>query len=205
MDPAQRLYFFATVGLRVEPGPGVTFGLSVELGSLPLAFHKAIEETVHSTLDQGLYGWEVLDCAVTLTHTAFFSPLSAAGDFRKMTPLVLMAALREAGTRVYEPVHRFELEIPPNAVSAVLLKLAELRAVPGEPAMGAASCTLHGTIPAGHVDEFAQALPALTQGEGVFLGEFDDYRPYPGKPPARPRTGENPLDRKEYLAQLARR
>ncbi|MFJ1761834.1 GTP-binding protein [Amycolatopsis sp. NPDC088138] len=205
MDPEQRLYFFATVGLRVEPGSGVTFGLSVELGSLPLAFHKAIEETVHRTLEQGLHGWEVLDCAVTLTHTAFFSPISAAGDFRKMTPLVLMAALREAGTRVHEPVHRFELEVPANAVSAVLLKLAELRAIPGEPVLGPASCTLHGTIPAGHVDEFTQALPALTQGEGVFLSEFDDYRPYPGKPPVRPRTGENPLDRKEYLARVARR
>ncbi|MEV4148233.1 translation factor GTPase family protein [Amycolatopsis sp. NPDC049691] len=205
LDPAQRLYFFATVGLRVEPGPGVSFGLSVELGALPLAFHKAIEETVHSTLEQGLYGWEVLDVAVTLTHTAFFSPLSAAGDFRKMTPLVLMAALKEAGTRVHEPVHRFELEIPANAVSAVLLKLAQLRAVPGEPVVGPSSCTLHGTIPAEHVHAFEQALPALSQGEGVFLSEFADYRPYPGPPPTRPRTGENPLDRKEYLARVARR
>ncbi|SEF36011.1 ribosomal protection tetracycline resistance protein [Amycolatopsis pretoriensis] len=205
LDPAQRLYFFATVGLRVEPGPGVSFGLSVELGSLPPAFHKAIEETVHSTLEQGLYGWEVLDVAVTLTHTAFFSPLSAAGDFRKMTPLVLMAALQEAGTRVHEPVHRFELEIPANAVSAVLLKLWQLRAVPGEPAVGPSSCTLHGTIPAEHVHAFEQALPALSQGEGVFLSEFADYRPYPGPPPTRPRTGESPLDRKEYLARVARR
>ncbi|MFJ9783568.1 GTP-binding protein [Amycolatopsis sp. NPDC101161] len=205
LDPAQRLYFFATVGLRVEPGPGVAFGLSVELGSLPLAFHKAIEETVHSTLEQGLYGWEVLDVAVTLTHTAFFSPLSAAGDFRKMTPLVLMAALREAGTRVHEPVHRFELEVPANAVSAVLLKLTNLRAVPGEPVVGPSSCTLHGTIPAEHVHAFERALPALSQGEGVFLSEFAGYRPYPGPPPTRPRTGENPLDRKEYLARVARR
>ncbi len=205
LDPARRLYFFATVGLRVEPGPGVSFGLSVELGSLPLAFHKAIEETVHSTLEQGLYGWEVLDVAVTLTHTAFFSPLSAASDFRKMTPLVLMAALKEAGTRVHEPVHRFELEIPANTISAVLLKLGQLRAVPGEPVVGPSSCTLHGTIPAEHVHAFEQALPALSQGEGVFLSEFAGYRPYPGPPPTRPRTGENPLDRKEYLAQVARR
>ncbi|MGK3205443.1 GTP-binding protein [Amycolatopsis sp. MEPSY49] len=205
LDPAQRLYFFATVGLRVEPGSGVSFGLSVELGSLPLAFHKAIEETVHSTLEQGLHGWEVLDVAVTLTHTAFFSPLSAASDFRKMTPLVLMAALKEAGTRVHEPVHRFELEIPANAISAVLLKLGQLRALPGEPVAGPSSCTLHGTIPAEHVHAFEQALPALSQGEGVFLSEFADYRPYPGPPPTRPQTGENPLDRKEYLAQVARR
>jgi ribosomal protection tetracycline resistance protein len=189
----------------VEPGPGVTFELSVELGSLPLAFHKAIEETVDATLEQGLYGWEVLDVAVTLTHTAFFSPLSAASDFRKMTPLVLMAALKEAGTRVHEPVHRFELEIPATAVSAALLKLADLRAVPGEPVAGPSSYTLQGTIPAEHVHAFEQALPALSQGEGVFLSEFADYRPYPGPPPTRPRTGENPLDRKEYLAQVARR
>jgi len=208
LDPEHRLYFFAAIGLRVEPGPpgsGVAFGLSVELGSLPLAFHRAIEETVHTTLDQGLSGWEVLDCAVTLTHAAFYSPNSVAADFRKMTPLVLMAALKEAGTRVHEPVHRFELEIPANAVSAVLLKLADLRAVPGEPVVGATSCTLHGTIPAEHVHEFEQALPALGQGEGVFHSEFEDYRPYPGPPPVRPRTGENPLNRKEYLAQVARR
>ncbi|MEQ0563825.1 translation factor GTPase family protein [Amycolatopsis sp. NEAU-NG30] len=205
LDPEQRLYFFATVGLRVEPGSGVTFGLSVELGSLPLAFHKAIEEAVHATLEQGLYGWEVLDCAVTLTHTAFYSPLSTAGDFRKMTPLVLMTALRQAGTRVHEPVHRFELEVPSNAVSAVLLKLADLRAVPGEAVTGTTSSTLHGTIPAEHVHEFEQALPALTQGEGVFLSEFAEYRPYPGPPPVRGRAGHNPLNRREYLAQVARR
>ncbi|WP_329051981.1 TetM/TetW/TetO/TetS family tetracycline resistance ribosomal protection protein [Amycolatopsis sp. NBC_01488] len=205
LDPAQRLYFFATVGLRVEPGRGVGFGLSVELGSLPPAFHKAIEETVYTTLEQGLYGWEVLDIAVTLTHTAYFSPISAAGDFRKMTPLVLMAALKQADTRVHEPVHRFELEVPAKAVSAVLLKLADLRGVPGEPVAGPSSCTLHGTIPAEHVHAFEQALPALSQGEGVFLSEFAAYRPCPGPPPTRPRTGENPLDRDEYLAQVSRR
>jgi ribosomal protection tetracycline resistance protein len=147
---------------------GTTFALTC---SLPSAFHKAIEETVHSTLEQGLHGWE-LDCAVTLTHTAYFSPVRAAGDFRKMTPLVLMTALREAGTRVYEPVHR-----GPGVVHAA-------RHHPGGPRR--------------------RVHPGPAR-EGVFLSEFDDYRPYPGKPPARVRTGDNPLDRKEYLAQVARR
>ncbi|SFP48736.1 ribosomal protection tetracycline resistance protein [Amycolatopsis arida] len=43
---------FATVGLRVEPGPpssGVRFAVEVELGSLPRAFQTAIEETVYRT------------------------------------------------------------------------------------------------------------------------------------------------------------
>ncbi len=44
--------FRATVGLRVEPaavGSGVEFRLEVELGSLPLAFFRAVEDTVRET------------------------------------------------------------------------------------------------------------------------------------------------------------
>ena len=40
----------------------MTFRLEIELGSLPLAFFKAVEETVRETLHQGLYGWQVTDC-----------------------------------------------------------------------------------------------------------------------------------------------
>jgi ribosomal protection tetracycline resistance protein len=145
----------------------------VELGSLPLAFHRAIEETVRETLR----GRGVIDCLVTLTHTRFYPPLSTAGDFRGMTQLVLREGVRRAGTRVHEPVNTFEAEVPTAAVSAVLRKLIELRAVPGEPAVRGAVCTVDGTIPAASVHELEQALPALTQGEGVFFSEFGEYRP----------------------------
>jgi ribosomal protection tetracycline resistance protein len=67
IDYQSKTFFWATVGLRVEPGEpdsGIVFRRSVELGSLPHAFHKAIEEAVRSTLQQGLYGWEVLDILV---------------------------------------------------------------------------------------------------------------------------------------------
>ena len=48
--------FLATVGLRVDPAPvgsGVSFGLEVELGSMPLSFFTAVEETVRATLEPG--------------------------------------------------------------------------------------------------------------------------------------------------------
>ena len=67
--------FLATVGLRVDQAPtgsGVQFGLEIELGALPYSFLKAIEETVHGVLREGLYGWQTTDCSVTLTHSGYW-------------------------------------------------------------------------------------------------------------------------------------
>src|SRR5690606_1002329 len=123
------------VGLRVEPGPtgsGATFRLEVELGSMPYTFMRAVGETARRTLRQGLHGCEVIDCVVTLTHTGYWarqshthgsfgkSRSSTAGDFRGLTPLVLMDALKRAGTRVHEPLYRFHLELPAGLLGAVL-------------------------------------------------------------------------------------
>jgi ribosomal protection tetracycline resistance protein len=201
--------FVATVGLRIEPAPvntGVEFRLAPELhGTLPLAFFKAVEETVHETLRQGLYGWQVVDCIVTMTHSGYSSVASTAGDFRLLTPLVLMSALQQAGTAVCEPMHRFQLEITADTFGRVALALAQLRAVPQAQAMREAACLLEGEIPAGQVHELQQQLPGLTRGEGVLEAAFDHYKPVRGTPPTRPRSDYNPLNRKEYLLHIARR
>ena len=53
--------------------------------------------------------------------------------------------------------------------------------------------------------DLERALPSPTRGEGVLEAEFDSYRPVTGPPPSRPRTDDNPLDRKEYLLHVNRR
>ncbi len=212
--------FLATVGLRIEPAPintGVEFRLAVELGSMPFSFIKAVEETLQEALHQGLYGWQVIDCTVTMTHSGYWprqshahatfdkSMSSTAGDFRNLTPLVVMSALRRARTRVYEPMHRFHLELPADTLGPMLPVLARLRAVPDTPAMRGSSCLLEGEVPAAQVHELTQQVPALTRGEGVLESAFDRYQPVRGTIPTRPRSDHNPLNRKEYLLHVARR
>ena len=211
--------FLATIGLRVDAAPvgsGVRFGLEIELGALPQAFLRAIEETVPLTLRQGLYGWEVQDCQVTLTHSGYWprqshmhgtfdkSMSSTAGDFRNLTPLVLMTALRQAGTGVYEPVHRFHLEIPADAYGPVLPVLGRLGAVPGTPVPHGSAYVIDGEIPAARVHLLRQQLPGLTRGEGVLDSSFVRYEPVRRPIPARARSDDNPLDRKEYLLRVQR-
>jgi ribosomal protection tetracycline resistance protein len=212
--------FLATVGLRIGPAPagsGTAFRLEVELGSMPFAFFKAVEETVTAALRQGLHGWQVADCVVTMTHSGYWprqshahahfdkSMSSTAGDFRNLTPLVLMDALKQAGTQVLEPVHRFHLEIPADAYGPVLPALARLRAVPGAPVMRGSLCLLDGDIPAAQVRGLEEQLPGLTRGEGVLEAAFGHYQPVRGAVPSRRRTDHNPLNREEYLLHVARR
>jgi ribosomal protection tetracycline resistance protein len=51
----------------------VEFGLEVELGSMPFSFIKSVEETVRETLREGLFGWQVVDCTVTMTHSGYWA------------------------------------------------------------------------------------------------------------------------------------
>jgi ribosomal protection tetracycline resistance protein len=213
--------FLATVGLRVEPAPsgsGVDFRLEVELGSMPYAFFKAVEDTVRETLGQGLHGWRIPDCTVTMTHSGysprqshahqgFDKSMSSTGyDFRCLTPLVLAEALRRAGTRVHEPMHRFRLQAPADTLGALLPVLARLGAVPETTGALGAAVALEGTVPAARVHELGQRLPGLTRGEGELETAFDHYAPVTrGTVPERPRTDHNPLNRKEYLLNVTRR
>ena len=222
---AERLHeapnpFLATVGLRIEPaaaGSGVEFQIEVELGSMPLAFFRAVEDTVRQTLRQGIHGWEVTDCTVAMTHSGYLGKhslghqrfnksLSSTGeDYRKLTPLVTMSALLQAKTVVCEPIHHFCLDTPADTLGALLPALTRLHAVPRTQVAEGASSTLEGDIPAAGVHDLRQQLPTLTRGEGVVECAFDRYEPVSGTIPARPRSDNNPLNRNEYLQRVTRR
>ena len=61
------------------------------------------------------------------SHAVFDKSMSStAGDFRHLTPLVVMAALARAGTEVHEPLHRFRLEVPADALGPVTAVLGRL-------------------------------------------------------------------------------
>jgi ribosomal protection tetracycline resistance protein len=139
-------------------------------------------------------------------HGTFDKSMSStAGDFRNLTPLVLMAALRRAGTRVYEPIHAFHAELPADTLAAVLPALGPLRAVPLATTTRGAVGVVEGEVPAARVHELQRLLPALTRGEGVLDSAFERYEPVRAVAPSRPRTDHNPLDRKEYLLRVVRR
>jgi ribosomal protection tetracycline resistance protein len=206
--------FLATVGMRIQPAPidsGIAFELDVALETIPLyvfgsvdQFRSAIDGFVRETLREGLHGWQVTDCAVTMTQCAYDPPGTGSSDFRYLTPLVLMRALQEAGTAVCEPVHRFDVEVPSDTLGGVLRVLAGLDASPHAVSTLGSSSRLDGDIAAVKVRELQQRLPGLSRGEGVLATTFDHYRPIRGAAPSRPRTDRDPRNRQRYLLRVLR-
>ena len=217
--------FHADLGLRVEPaaaGSGIVFRSDprIDPRDAPLAVFKTfdsfvqhMDEYVRLTLAEGLFGWQVTDCVVTLTEIAYSladgppsrrGPMPTARDIKRLVPLVLMQALKRCGSVVCEPVFRIKAEVPTEAIGPVLAALGRLGAAAGMPTPGGDLSVLETALPASRVPELRRQLPGLTGGEGVLDAEFSGYQPVTGDPPARRRSSPDPLNLDDYLAHVGR-
>ena len=204
--------YLATIGLRVEPAPvgaGIDVRFELDVRTVPLyayktidVFQEAMTRNVRTTLRQGLAGWAVHDCVVTMTRSDYSSPGTKARHFRKLTPVVLMHALQRAGTVVCEPIHRFCLECPADKLQTVLSAIGRLGATPHETATIDDTATIHGEVAAARMHALQLSLRQLTRGEGVLELEFDRYDAVRGAPPTRPRPVPDPLDRVRYFREV---
>jgi len=196
--------FLATIGLRVGPAPtgaGIDVRLEIDPRSAPLYIYKTLEsftqhmdEYVREALREGVFGWQVTDCTVTMTKCIYSvpdgppsrrGPLSTAADFRKLTPLVLRQALERARPVVCEPIVRIRLEVPTDAIGPVLAALGRLGATVEPPTLRSNLSVLEAVLPAALAQDLQRQLPGLTGGEGVLDSTFAGYQPVSGVPPTR--------------------
>jgi ribosomal protection tetracycline resistance protein len=216
--------FLATIGLRIDPAPsdsGIEFRIDVDPLSAPLYVYKTLESFanhmgryVRETLREGLYGWQVTDCIVTMTRCAYSvpdgppsrrGPLSKPADFRKLTPIVLMQALEQARTTVCEPVVRTRLEVPAESIGTVLAAVGQ-RGAPAEmQSLRGDLATVDAVLSIVSAQDLQRQLSRLTSGEGVLESSFLGYEPVTGDPPTRRRVTVNPLKREEYMLYVANR
>jgi ribosomal protection tetracycline resistance protein len=215
--------FSATIGLHVDRAPvdsGVQFRLGVDSRLVPAYIYKSVDNFVEvmtqyvgRTLQEGLFGWRVTDCLVTMTECGYYigdgpgkpsgiTPRTTAAHFRGLTPLVLMRALEQARTVVCEPIMRVNIEIPTADVSAVLAAVARSGGTVETQSVQRDLSMIPAVLPAAQVQNLRRDVPGLTGGEGVVEATFGGYRPVRSPSPTRRRTTANPLNRVEYMMQL---
>jgi ribosomal protection tetracycline resistance protein len=188
----------ATVGLRLEPaapGSGIAFRVDVaDVKLIPIRIYKDVptfsahmEGYVREALAEGLLGWQVTDCVVTLIDSGYVRTGTGAGDFRRVTEVVINRLLAAAGTQVCEPMADLRVELATAYASQVMRLLVQLGARVNAPQGYEGHTTIRGRIPVASVHELQAMMPGLTGGEGVIETELGGYEPVVGDPPKRRR------------------
>jgi len=219
--------FNAWLGVRVEPlapGSGIEVHAEVPASVTPdylyrnlAGFEAAFCEFTRSAFAEGLRGWEVTDCRVTVTECVYASadgppstrgPMSTANDFRRLAALVLMRALEDAGTVVCEPVVSARFDVPAPAAGGVVALVGRLGGRVRSQFTSGDDSTIGAEVPATRLQELRRLLPGLTGGEPHLETSFSHHAPARvrsnGPPPSRPRVTPDPLDLEQYLAAVGR-
>jgi ribosomal protection tetracycline resistance protein len=115
-----------------------------------------------------------------------------------------MLALERARTVVCEPLLRASIEAPTDAVGTVLAAVARLGGVVEAPSLRGDLSMIETVLPAAQARDLQRQLSGLTGGDGVIETSFGGYQPVSGTPPSRRRRMANPLNREEYMMELAR-
>lgn len=208
LDPIRNNDFWATIGLIVESNPfgtGNSYVSEVKWGQMAPSFYKAIEASVNATLNQGLYGWPVTDCNVRLVKLGHVNPISQVADFKGLLPIVLLKALQQAQTQIYEPCQLFELETPDHNLGNILgfLSINEAH-VKHTQQINKTNWLINGELPSRCLQPIAEGLPFLSNGEARLTTSYGQDRLYKKPTPHRERNDGNPLNYKQYMSYLSK-
>ncbi len=176
---------FGVAHLRLEPlprGEGFVFRDEVVGGAIPRQYIPAVEKGVLEAFSGGgVYGYPVVDVAVTVDDGKAHSVDSNEVSFKMAAALAIKAAMAEAGPIVLEPVSRLEVTIPDDCQGDVLGDLSSRRAriVGTDQAEASGYQTVTATVPTAEITRYAVDLRALTGGRGSFNATYDHYDAVP--------------------------
>ncbi|WP_276353220.1 GTP-binding protein [Cohnella caldifontis] len=197
---------WAILRFRMEPlprGAGLVYESRVRAEDLLPQYQNEVARRVPEALQQGMFGWEVVDLRVTLAfgehHVWHTHPL----DFVVATPMGVMDGLNRIGTKLLEPMLRFRLTVPEEFGGKVMNDLVQMRAVFEAPSLHGDRMTIHGRVPVATSLDYAVKLGSLTKGRAALSTFFDGYEECPPDVKAeRPRRGVNPLDTAKYILSV---
>jgi elongation factor G len=176
---------FGVAHLRLEPlprGEGFVFKDEVVGGAIPRQYIPAVEKGVSETFALGgVYGYPVVDIAVTVDDGKAHSVDSNEVSFKMAAALAIRAAMAEAGPIVLEPISRLEVTVPDDCQGEVLGDLSSRRAriVGTDQGETTGYQTVTATVPTAEITRYAVDLRALTGGRGSFNAVYDHYDAVP--------------------------
>lgn len=194
---------WAELRFRVEPlsrGSGLEYQSLVGPREIPYRYQHHVETALPRALKQGIHGWEVTDLRVSLIGGSYHEIHTHPLDFFVCTPMAIMKALHNAGTRLLEPILSVRLRADESTLGKTISLMVDRRAVFDSPLIHGNTFVLDAQIPASEAMDLQNVFASLTGGKGNCSSRFSHYADCPnGIGSTRERFGVDPLDRPKYI------
>jgi ribosomal protection tetracycline resistance protein len=197
---------WAITRFYIEPlprGSGLIYNSGVRTEQIKIRYQREVEKQLPITLEQGLYGWKVIDLKVTLVEGEDHVMHSNPGDFLIATAMGIMDGLQSIGTTLLEPMLQFRISVPEETGKKVLGDLIAMRGTFDSPVISNGNFTVEGIMPAATSLDYPVRLGIISSGKGILSSRFSGYQEVPLELGAvRERVGVNPLDRAKFILAM---
>ena len=140
----------------------------------------AILKGVNERLEQGpLTGSYARDIIVYIYDGKMHPVDSNEMAFKIAGRMAFIAAFKNAGPKIMEPIYDLDVRMPADLMGAVMTDLQGRRAI----VMGMDSDhnyqTIHAKVPLAEMDRYSTSLSSLTSGRGTFTMKYAEYQQVP--------------------------
>ena len=191
------LRHYAEVWLRMEPGEpgsGVVFSADCPPNTLDVNWQRLIRTHVLEREHPGvLTGCPLTDVRIRLIAGRAHLKHTEGGDFREATYRAIRQGLMQAKSVLLEPVVRFELAMPRDALSRVTGELLRMGAALDTPGYDGEEAELSGTCTAAAFWDYPTRFAASTRGHGRIASRLWRYAPCAQQDDAVARCGYSAL------------
>lgn len=199
--------YFATLEMKIEPmpsGSGVIIESQYTTDFIFPRFQNEVLDAAPQVLKEGNYGWEVTDAKVSIIGGRSIQLATKPSDFRAVTPIALMDAIKAAGTRLLEPIQEYEIRVIIEDGGVVIGEIMEMRGTLEEQLVDGDFFIFRGVIPVATSMRYALRLTSLSQGRASIATKFIGYKECTLELGAvRQRKTVDPSDRAQYLASIS--
>ena len=191
------LRHYAEVWLKLEPGApgsGISFAADCPPNSLEENWQRLIRTHVFERAHPGvLTGSPLCDVRIWLIAGRAHLKHTEGGDFREATCRAIRNALMQAENVLLEPVVRFELAMPNEALARVTGELLRIGAQLDASETDGGETTLTGRCTAAMFWDYPTRFAASTHGHGRIATRFDRYEPCKNQDDIVRQSGYDPL------------
>ncbi len=175
------LRHYAEVHLLLQPRKAGS-GLLVSSDCSTDQLDRQTQNLILSHLKEGvlpgvLGGFPLTDLKVTLIAGRSHNKHTHGGDFRQATLRALRQGLMKAESVLLEPIYRFTLTVPTEAVGRAMTHLQQMGATFSPPDGDEEMATITGTVPVSTALDYSGEVSRYTKGRGRFSVRLNGYHP----------------------------